>query len=348
MTRPSSPLQRLVPDAVREAVAAVNPVPAAPAAPALDRRARADLARILATDPAEVPIAVRAAPTGREPARRLRRRLVLVAAATAAVTAGGLAYATVDLGLAHPSATAYGATPPPLTYRPVEGDAAGVLERLAARVGRLPDTTGDGRYAFVETRGWNLWTEVGNGQVTSVVVPGTTKSWTAADGSGRAVSRWVEPGHPPQYTDETLPPGPLMWPLRSLSADDATLARQLAEGHPAENGPYERLIAVDDAYGQMPLPPGVRAAVLRYLARTPGLALAGRVTDRAGREAIAVAVDDTSGLPTRHTLLIDPADGRLLGREEMLTTSAGKLNVPIPSVIGYTVYLDSRYTDAAR
>ena len=95
----------------------------------------------------------------------------------------------------------------------------------------------------------------------------------------------------------------------------------------------------------MPLPPDVRAAVLRYVARTPGLVLVRWVTDRAGREAIAVAVDDMSGLPTRHTLLFDPADGRLLGREEMLTTSAGKLNVPIPSVIGYTVYLDSRYTD---
>ena len=246
---------------------------------------------------------------------------------------------------------ALGATPPLLTYRPVAADAAGVLDHLATRVERLPDTTGDGRYAYRETRGWNLWTEVGHNQrVTSAVVPSTTKAWTAADGSGRTVRRWVEPGYPPQFEDETHPadPGALMWPLRSLSADNPTLARQLEEGHPPENGPYERLVAVDDAYGEMPLPPDVRAAVLRYVARTPGLVLAGRVTDRAGREAIAVAVDDMSGLPTRHTLLFDPADGRLLGREEMLTTSAGKLNVPIPSVIGYTVYLDSRYTDTTR
>jgi hypothetical protein len=96
----------------------------------------------------------------------------------------------------------------------------------------------------------------------------------------------------------------------------------------------------------MPLPPAVRAAVLRFVAATPGIRLTGHVTDRAGRPGIAVSLDsDYSGLPTRYTLIFDEHDGRLLGDEEMLTTTAGKLNVPVPSVIGYTTYIDGHYTD---
>ena len=137
-----------------------------------------------------------------------------------------------------------------------------------------------------------------------------------------------------------------MWPLRSLSTDDRILARQLELAHPPENGPAERLVAVEDAYAQMPLPPAVRAAVLRYLASTPGLTLTGAVTDRAGREGVAVSVEsDHSGLPTRYTMIFSPDDGRLLASEDTLTTTAGQLDVPVPSVLSYSVTLAARYTD---
>ena len=173
--------------------------------------------------------------------------------------------------------------------------------------------------------------------------------WTAGDGSGRTWTRVRVPLHLPDVDDSTRGPGALMWPLRSLPADDAALERTLAIGHPVENGPVERLVAVQDAYGQMPLPPAVRAAVLRFVAATPGIMLTGRVTDRAGRPGIAVSLDsDYSGLPTRYTLIFDEDDGRLLGDEEMLTTTAGKLNVPVPSVIGYTTYIDGHYTDSTQ
>jgi hypothetical protein len=99
----------------------------------------------------------------------------------------------------------------------------------------------------------------------------------------------------------------------------------------------------------MPLPPRVRAAVLRYLAATPGLTVTGPVTDRRGRNGIGFSIESAySGLPTRYTLIIDPRDGRLLDDEQMLTTSAGKLNVTVPAIIGYTVLLSAAYTDTDR
>ena len=75
----------------------------------------------------------------------------------------------------------------------------------------------------------------------------------------------------------------------------------------------------------------------------------GKTTDRAGREGIAVSLEsDFGGLPTRYTLIIDPDDGKILAWEEMLTTTAGALNVPIPSVIGYTTYRQSTYTNSTK
>ena len=46
-----------------------------------------------------------------------------------------------------------------------------------------------------------------------------------------------------------------------------------------------------------------------------------------------------SGLPTRYVLIFDQVTGQLLDDEEILTRTAGKLNVAIPAVISYTVYL---------
>lgn len=56
------------------------------------------------------------------------------------------------------------------------------------------------------------------------------------------------------------------------------------------------------------------------------------------------AESSRSGLPTRYTFIVNPSSGTIQGQEEMLTKTAGKLNVPVPSVIGYTVYLKAQHT----
>lgn len=73
------------------------------------------------------------------------------------------------------------------------------------------------------------------------------------------------------------------------------------------------------------------------------------VLDRAGRTGLAVHVRTTmTGLPERRTIVIDPSTGHILGAETTLTETAGKLNVPIPSVISYTSYLTSGYVNDVR
>ncbi|MCZ2803572.1 CU044_5270 family protein [Modestobacter sp. VKM Ac-2983] len=319
----------------------------------LDARAVGDLKGILAT-PQQAP-APRTFPAPTLGRAALPRPRWAIAGLVAAV----LAIAVIALMTFSPGGggqTAYAATPDQLT---VLGDdafaAAGLsasasapelLRTIAERAAGAPDDTGQGMYARIRTESWNLFTRIDGERVSSEVVPQTLTSWTAPDGSGKSVTALAFPGG---KTDITTVEGgagsrALMWPLGSLSSDPVTLADQLGAEHPASNGPAERLVAVADLTREQPIKPPVRAAVLRYLAETPGLSTTGMVTDRAGRTGLAVHVDSSmGGLPERRTVIIDPSDGRVLGTETMLTTTAGELNVRAPSVISYTSYLEAAY-----
>ena len=336
----------------------------------LDERARADLATILAQPTGAAARAPHApysgirswtgrftgAPAARPAVRfptgfqghHARRRWLLgaVAATVLAGVAVVLPSAMHGTGLGSGS-QAYAATPPLLSYRPIAGvkDPAALLRQIADRAAALPDDAGRGRYVHMRTSSWSLWTRIGPGDepVSSRVVPEEIESWTAPDGSG--LERRTTDGEL-----EVTRPGPgergFMWAPDSLSADLATLGRQLEQGHPTSNGPAERIAAIGDLAKSQPVTPTVRAALLRYLASTPGLMLLGEVSDRAGRDGVAVALDsDYSGLMSRYTVIVDRANGKILALEETLTTDAGKLNVRVPSVISYDLVLAADRTD---
>lgn len=323
----------------------------------LDERATADLRDILAQQHHQQPASGRASAV-RWPSIP-RPRLVIPG-----VVAAALVLAVVALMTVSPwggGGTAYAATPEQLTILgdgafaaaglPASASTAELLNTIADRAVGAPDDVDQGTYARVRTESWDLFTTVDGQRVTSEVVPHTVTSWTAEDGSGKRVTTLDYPSGKRDTTTVTAGPGEqaLMWPFGSVSPDVDTLAGQLEAAHPTSNGPAERLVAVADLYREQPLAPEVRAAVLRYLAATPGLAVTGMVVDRAGRTGLAVHLDsDLGGLPNRRTMIIDPADGKLLGAEEVLTETAGKLNVRIPSVISYESFLDSSYVSSIR
>ncbi|MCK9894019.1 CU044_5270 family protein [Frankia sp. AgB32] len=293
--------------------------------------------------------------------RRRSRALWLVPVGVAAVL---VAIVVTQLGLPGGGAPslAQAATPPPLTYQAEPGTARDALLAVASRV-RVTDTPArSAGYQYVRTQSWDLSTRIDGRQVRSAVVPEIREVWRASEGSGRirttsgtpqfpseqARQDWEKEGRPTaDPADETFPAGALdaMYPT-NLPTSTAELAALLATGHPASNGPAETLVAIADLYREQTPPAPVRAALLDILATTPGLHLQGHTVDRAGRPALAVAVDSAmSGLPTRYALLINPTDGRLLGQEQTLTTTAGALDVSIPAVISYTSYLTAAHTD---
>lgn len=315
----------------------------------LDERARRDLDVILNTPQQPTRHTQRAVDDSRAPwysrAAQPPRRVVVAVAVTALVLgAAGIA----GLILLGSGERAYAATPAALHYTTVPGASASTMLRgIADRTEQRHDPVGQGNYTMVEIQSWDLFTRVDGQQASSTVIPQVTRTWRAIDGSGRVETIALTP-EGRQHTLQTYQPGQLatMWAPGSLSDNPSVLARQLTQGHPTQNGPAERLVAVADAYRAMPLTSPVRAAMLRYLAATPGIAPTGHTTDRAGRQGIAFSVQsDLSGLPTRYTMVIDPATGSLLDSEQTLTTTAGKLNVAVPSVISYTLYLRSTYTN---
>ena len=308
----------------------------------------ADLRRILAT----------AVPTPRRSA--VRRRPMLLAAGFAAAA---LVLVTVGTQVAGPPDPAYAATPVPLAYTDGGGDAAGLLTDIAARAAGAPEPARTGTDQHLITQSWNLFTQIDGEQVRTAVVPVRTESWRSPIDAGRVDVRYGEPEFPTgssrlSWRLQGSPGGeasprtehfaagkfPTMWPGSSPTASDMTSF--LAIGHPARNGAAETLIAVTDLARERVLTPELRAAALRAIAELPGLTYDGRVTDRAGRSGEAFSlVSGHTGLPTRHTLIVDPGTGALLGYEAMLTTTAGKLDVRLPAVISYDTYVTAEYSD---
>jgi hypothetical protein len=234
-------------------------------------------------------------------------------------------------------------TPRPLAYHaPPVGAASGREEllNLAAAAASQPVTpTAHSRYAYTKTRSWYLHSRIAGGSTTSVAVPSTTESWFAANGSGRVHRVTKEPNGSRYVDDFNATRGP---PIVRLSTDEPVLARQLARGHPASDGPVERFVALTDLAGQQPIPAHAESAILRLLARTPGLINSGSATDRAGRPGVAVSLESAyTGLLTRYTWLFDRHTGKLLGDEETLIGKPGRLDVRTGSVLGSTTFLTS-------
>jgi hypothetical protein len=299
-------------------------------------------------------------------------RLRLVAAIAAVVVVAAVAAVVLP---GRGSRPAYAATPPLLMPVSDQGrPAERVLERLAAAAEEQP-ALADGRYHYLKAAGWGLHTAVyDEDHVESVIVPGITEQWIADDGSGlqiHASGEPVEAGPPGADADrraiDDLPDGEgeitefapgEMWvpPIASLPRDPVALRDKLLV-NPGDGGPCDAnsdvydpetcdrpesvqlYVALEELHVER-VPPDLLATFYRALAEEPDLRAYGQITDRAGRRAIAVGFDsDYAGLPTRHMMIVDPDTGTLLGLEEILTTDPGKLNVRVPAVISYIVYL---------
>ncbi|GAA1924348.1 hypothetical protein GCM10009737_27550 [Nocardioides lentus] len=237
--------------------------------------------------------------------------------------------------------TAVAATPPPLvSAEPVRAGAAQELRAIARRTGRLPDDVGAGATAAVDYVSWSLFTRVDGVDVTSRVVPQEVSRRLGPDGTGTTTTRLVEDDGGTRETRVDSDG----WPVERLPTSEAGMAAELSTRNPAD--PAGRVNAVVETLLERPAGPAARAAILRWLADTRGVASVGRLADRLGRPGVGFTVESAaSGLPTRYLLVVDPADGRVLGYEEMLTTDPGRLEVPIPSVIGYVAWRGARYTD---
>ncbi|GLX94378.1 hypothetical protein [Herbidospora sp. NBRC 101105] len=342
-------------DDVKRLMAQLDPVPATMFdGVARHPRSRALLARILA--PASEPAAA-SLPTR-------RRALGLAGAAALASVAGLVTFRSLDgVDVSRPPTVAM------LHYDLVNGRAElngtppaadAVLLKLADTADRQPVTSvpAHAAFAYVQFNAWYLNVAVAQGQAGTAVVPTVVEQWTPLSRSGTARRREhrAEPvvigyGNPETaaavtggspVSDEVFPAGSLAGPAaESLPLEAGHLRRALLGTGPVPadvpDG-YRLVRAVIDLHSEQIVSPRLSAALWRMLAGQP-LAYLGTTVDRAGRAGEAIAFEATVGLPRRWVLIIDPTSGRLNSCEEILTTDPGKLNVTVPAVIGYTLFL---------
>ncbi|GAB3160988.1 CU044_5270 family protein [Microbispora hainanensis] len=350
---------------VRRLMAPVDPVsPQTFAGAARDPQARATLQRILSSSPAEA--------SAQGPQLSRRRVLVVAGGAVAAASIVGIArMVPADQPAAHVPTVAM------LSYHQVKGEspmsgslppARSVLLKLAEAAERQPDTArpANARYTYLQLNEWHLNVAVSGGQASTAVVPTVSELWVPISATDM-VRRVERPGTPivigygsertagavasgAPKSDEQLPPDAVLTSRspEELPLDTAALRRALLPtGRVPDDVPeVDQLVqAVINLSSERNVPPRLSAALWRVLADQPRLGALGDTTDRAGRAGEAIALDMTTrGLPKRLVLIIDPETGRLNSSEEILTKDAGKLNVTIPAVIGYKLFLHQGWT----
>ncbi|MFG2090979.1 hypothetical protein [Spirillospora sp. NPDC048824] len=124
---------------------------------------------------------------------------------------------------------------------------------------------------------------------------------------------------------------------------------------------FHKLFLVENMLQDAPVPPAVRAGLMRALAAQPGVRSVGERTDPLGREGVALAADrETSritgewGAPeaergeydSRAELIFDRETGEMLAAQNVLTRPGGPYRDREPGfVIDYSVVRDSGWTD---
>jgi hypothetical protein len=346
---------------VRRLLSGSNPVPDRVLERAHERpAAREAYLRIVATAPdrsaGPVPNLRRGVPV---PAR-----VGLGAAAAAALV---LVSVLVDPWNLDPDAVAQ--TPPLLSYDlvvqagfvdAVGDEAQPVLRNLAdaATVRVDPPAAGDVQYVHVAQ--WMYRSTTDADGIAASIVPSTVDSWVWPDGSVRRTERSGEPllvgGQLPDVG--ALATGEPVTEEFGPGSSDAAAVTELASLPPEEV--RDRVLdgtacatgeASDDAIAvcllegaarlhELAVVPGsVDAAVWTVLAEDSRLVTLGGVRDRAGRRAVAVTSGPTVPVVVRPVLLIDAADGSLLGVERVLLDSDAGYGVPVPAVVGFQAYI---------
>jgi hypothetical protein len=277
----------------------------------------------------------------------------LVAAATAVALAvavsgtGGPAGRVKASGAKLPTTGKLGSLVASLTYHPSANpaDAAAVLRRLADAAAVQPSPA-LGPVEYSKSVGWGL--DLGPlhyGLNYRSHEFSTQENWLGKDGASLSVSTYpggkIPPGIIPISRSDPSKWGEELWAWynpATLPTGEAALRQHLlhrplpcfgaarcvtAGGHPDDA--WTIMSNALDLMGSEPLPPAVRASLLRLMAdqaaaRVPDAKFfdLGTVTDRVGHTGVAIGYQTPAGTPAPLSLwvyIFDPGTGTLLGKE---------------------------------
>ncbi|TDC87174.1 CU044_5270 family protein [Actinomadura sp. 7K507] len=171
------------------------------------------------------------------------------------------------------------------------------------------------------------------------------------------------PADPEKLTERFLTDEALQW--RALGVPSPEKLKE----HEKKHGPlpereydsYSKLSAVGGLIGNSPVPPKVRAALIRAATVLPGVEAIGEVVDPLGRKGVALAsasrtikITGEPGTPpgrqgtykARKELVFDKETGEVLASQYVLTKPGGPYKDREPGfVIDYTATRDTGWTD---
>ncbi|WP_327025097.1 CU044_5270 family protein [Micromonospora sp. NBC_01739] len=288
-------------------------------------------------------------------ATRSRRRAVLVAApAFAAVLLAG----SVAVVLGRPSAdpnvlplppqagpAVAGTVLTPISYeiRDAAPDAAPALRNLAASITAADhDAKSDG-YVYHHLRSWGATRALGpdNRQMGLA-----REAWTWSDsrGTGESRVRDLQPEFPDEesrrYWESILASsgansgsaGPVVASSGAVGAREPLDPGDLASMLRTDSGAPAVAKAVNELYRVHVVPLAIRSKIIETLADVQGFQWRGAVTDRAGRQGVAVTTDDRQH-GFQMVLVFDPRTGDLLAHENV------RLATP-QQVVAYNLFLE--------
>jgi hypothetical protein len=200
--------------------------------------------------------------------------------------------------------------------------------------------------------------------------PSTFSVWAGDhyDTATTTATAW-QADHPDSAGGGDFAGGLTVQQLQNLPTDPAKLSEMFfspaalgKEGLPRNATPGSALVPVAGFLGAAPLPPQVRAGLIRAMTAQPGVSALGPVTDALGRQGIALAdpvqattVSGQWGTPAadqgtyywRDVVILDPATGALLAQEVVLTTPGGEYANEQPGfVIYYTAIRSQGWTNS--
>ena len=294
--------------------------------------------------------------TGTDPARTrsvpgVRRRLVLAAAFAATVaTAAAVSLQGLDLDSAPQSRPAPRAVViTPIAYEVTAGapDAAANLRRLADTLIDSPFDRSSGPYTFFHLKEVGVFGAGAEDGRYHKAAATDLKWWAAADTSGRQVSTPLPAEYPDeasrrhfaaeidifdnhQPTDQLVRAGNGAFePPQSLTR--AVLSRLLHTDRPDVLGD-----AVMRVYMSQGIPRSARADILRILADQHQFDWRGAVTDRLGRDGVAIT-RRLEGASTEELIVFDERTGELLSHEHVSLNGR-------PEVTSYRLLYETRRT----
>lgn len=307
------------------------------------------LERVLLVEPTDGP-----APRAADEPRGLRLRGI---SAFVALTAVAIALFVLLVGLPDGGGGRIGA----------EGELDVALERAAAAAAVRSTPVAAQPYTYLETRQLATETKSRGGRSWSAVRRITRQEWVGWDGSGRLRvvtaperfttpadrAEWEAAGRPRAFglgterrsEDRWIETGLLDTGVEELPTGTATLAARLRDEARADHAgipvPAAILDLVATDLRSPAASPGLRQALYRAAALTPGIEYLGPMADPEGRRGVGIGVTGSyRGVPARFALIFDPRAGRVLATETTALEPGDAAGAKAP--LRATIYLDSR------